>query len=110
MSQNSPSPRDHRIDFLNPVGTGIAERDSDLIGKPAPSIESSGQTMRGTAAGFGAIPSYWSPRKELAGTYDEKWAVVRRPLLPLDYDPKCLLCSPSDEQVPAYLFAASPSS
>src|SRR5262245_48566872 len=37
-SQTSPDTRDHRMDFHNPVGTGIAERDSDLVGKPAPSV------------------------------------------------------------------------
>jgi hypothetical protein len=104
MSQNGPDPRNHRIDFRNPVGTGIAERESDLVGKPAPSVEASGQKLgKGRPAGFGAIASYWSPRKELAGTYDANWAAERRPLLPVDYDPKCLLCSPSDQQVPGYL-------
>jgi hypothetical protein len=104
FDQADPNPREHRIDFRNPVGTGIAARNSHLIGKPAPNIEDPTQKPgKGWPAGFGAIASYWSPRKELAGTYDDEWMVHRKPLLPIDYDPKCLLCSPLDQQVPEYL-------
>lgn len=103
-SQTSPDSRDHRMDLRNPIGTGVAEREIDLVGTPAPSIEDGRQKMgEGSPAGFGAIASYWSPRKELAGTYDAKWAADRRPLLPLDYDPKWLLCAPADQQVAGYL-------
>jgi hypothetical protein len=108
-SQNSSDPRDHRMDFRNPIGTGIAERESDLVGRPAPQVEDSQQKMgKGSPAGFGAIASYWSPRKELAGTFDAKWAAERRPLLPLDYDPKWLLCAPADQQMAGYLTGGEP--
>ena len=30
----------------------------------------------------------WSPRKELAGTFDDDWLANRMPLWPLDYDPR----------------------
>lgn len=104
FDQEDPDPKEHRIDFRNPVGSGVAASKSHLIGKPAPTIEDPAQKLgKGWPAGFGAIASYWSPRKELAGTYDEKWAAQRQPLLPVDYDPKCLLCSPLDQQVPGYL-------
>lgn len=104
FDQKDPNPRNHRIDFRNPVGTGVASDTNHLIGLPAPNIESPSYSMgRGWPAGFGAVASYWSPRKELAGTYDEKWESQRKPLLPVDYDPKFLLCAPLDQQVQGYL-------
>ena len=99
FDQKHPNPQKHLIDFRNPVGSGVAANQNHLIGEPAPNIEDPAQ-KRGKAwpAGFGAIASYWSPRKELGGTYDEKWAAQRKPLLPVDYNPKCLLCAPLDQQ------------
>ena len=32
----------------------------------------------------------------------------RQPLLPVDYDPKCLLCAPLDQQAPGYLKGGEP--
>src|SRR5690606_23468518 len=49
-------------------------------------------------AGFGAIDSFWNPRRQFCGTYDEAWQQQRHPLLPLDWDPRCLLCAPQDQQ------------
>jgi hypothetical protein len=75
-----------------------------LLECPLPNIENPKQKPgKGWPPGFGAIASYWSPRKEFGGTYDEAWAAKRKPLLPADYDPKCLLCAPLDQQVPGYL-------
>jgi len=99
-----PNPKKHRIDFRNPVGTGVAFKKSSLIGKPAPSVvDPNGKMGKGWPAGFGAVAGFWSPRKELTGTYDQKWMEKRQPLLPLDYNPKFLLCSPLDQQVGGYL-------
>lgn len=94
----------HQIDFRNPVGSGVAANQNHLIGEAAPNIEDPAQ-KRGKAwpAGFGAIASYWSPRKELGGTYDDKWAAQRKPLLPVDYNPKCLLCAPLNQQATGYI-------
>ncbi len=97
--QDDPDPRKHRIDLRNPVGTGVAAHPDNLVGKPAPSIED----PSGSPAGFGAIGGWWTPRRELAGTYDERWEAERKPLLPEDWDPRCLLCAPADQQVPGYL-------
>lgn len=100
FDQKAPDPKKHQIDFRNPVGCGVAANQNNFIGKPAPNIEDPKQTMgKGWPAGFGAVASYWSPRKELGGTYDDKWADQRQPLLPEDYNPKCLLCAPLDQQV-----------
>lgn len=104
FDQRDPNPQNHRIDFRNPVGSGVATNINHLIGMPAPNVESPSQGMgKGWPAGFGAVASYWSPRKEFAGTYDDKWQAQRKPLLPVDYDPRSLLCAPLDQQVPGYL-------
>ncbi len=108
FDQEDPNPQKHLIDFKNPVGSGFAAKKSHLFGKPAPNIEDQTQKLgKGWPAGFGAIASFWSPRKELAGTYDEKWTAQRQPLLPIDYDPKYLLCAPLDQQIPGYLLGGN---
>ncbi len=86
------------------MGSGVAANQNNLIGKPAPNIEDPAQKQgKSWPAGFGAVASYWSPRIELAGTYDEKWEVQQKPLLPVDYDPRYLQCAPLDQQIPGYL-------
>ncbi len=104
FDQEDPNPKKHRIDFRNPVGSGVASSKSHLVGKPAPNIENPAQKPgKGWPAGFGAVTSYWSPRKELAGTYDDEWAARRKPLLPQDYSPMHLMCSPVDQIIKDYL-------
>mgnify|MGYP000160836716 CR=1 FL=1 len=88
----------------NPLGCGFVVARSRLIGQRAPSIEYlDDRGGKLTPAGFGAIASHWSPRRELAGTYDERWAASRRPLLPEDYDERFTLCAPDDQQSNGYL-------
>ncbi len=104
-----PDPGRHRIDQRNPVGKGFAVRDRHLVGQPAHSIEyPTGSAAKVGPAGFGALASHWSPRLELAGTYDEKWARSRRPLLPLDYDDRFVLCAPPDQRPPKHLQGGEP--
>jgi len=104
LDQENADPKKHCIDFWNPVGTGVVYQKRDLLGKPAPQIEFATSTRgRKWPAGFGAVASYWSPRKEYAGTYDEKWEAQRKPLLPTDYDSKWLLCAPPDQRVMGFL-------
>lgn len=92
-------PRKQYVDNRNPVGAGAAAQPEHLHGRPAPSIfYPRGAPSRVGPAGFGPIAGHWSPRLELAGTYDENWAQTRRPLLPSDYDPRQLLCSPLDQR------------
>jgi len=96
----SDDPRQQFVDTRNPVGAGAAARDEHLHGRPAPSVfYPRGAPDRVGPAGFGPIASHWSPRRELAGTYDTRWAQTRRPLLPRDYDPTHLLCSPVDQRL-----------
>lgn len=99
-----PDPRKQVMDPRNPVGKGVARDAASLINKPAHSVEyPNGNAGKNGPAGFGAIASYWSPRRELAGTYDAKWVEKRRPLLPVDYDEQFTLNAPTDQRLPKHL-------
>jgi hypothetical protein len=79
------------VEFANPSGVGVARSASDLVGRRAPQIEHperphTSAADRHAPVGYGAILSHWSPRKEHAGTFDERWRALRMPLLPEDYD------------------------
>lgn len=93
-----------RLDPRNPIGRGFASKWSDLEGTLAPNVEyPSGDRAKRGPAGFGAIASYWEPRLGLAGTYDEKWERMSKPLLPADYDPRHVLCAPADQRPETHL-------
>lgn len=99
-----PDPQKQKIFSPNPVGTGIAASPSYLLGRPVANVEFSDAPMRpAEAAGFGAICSYWEPRRQYAGTYDAKWAEQQKPLLALDYDDRWNLCAPVDQQFAPHL-------
>jgi hypothetical protein len=67
----------------------------------APAIEYiSGNPAEIGPAGFGAIDRSWSPRIELAGTYDRTWLERKKPLLPDDYDERHAQSSPMDQRSP----------
>jgi hypothetical protein len=92
-------PQRRRIDPRNPVGRGIAARDESLIDQPAHWVEYlEGDPAQRGPAGYGAIASHWSPRRELQGTFDDAWFKRRRPLLPSDHDPRAALCAPADQR------------
>jgi hypothetical protein len=94
-----PDPRRQKIDLRNPVGRGVAADDRLLVDQPVHNFEYPDRDpAKGGPAGFGAIASYWSPRLELQGTYDKAWEEARKPLLPVDWNPKSLLCSPEDQR------------
>jgi hypothetical protein len=102
-------PRRHGFDRRNPSGRGFAVKSNRLLESPAHSIEYlSGSPAKAGPAGFGAIAAHWSPRVELAGTYDASWARTRRPLLPADYDPRFVLCSPADQRPPKHFLGGEP--
>jgi hypothetical protein len=103
-----PDPARQRMDMRNPVGCGLALRDHRR-GRPLPNFEYPGGNLEKSGpAGFGAIDSFWSPRREWSGTYDKAWQESRLPLLPLDWDPRSLLCSPHDQQPQSYLRGGEP--
>jgi hypothetical protein len=99
-----PDPRKQLIDMRNPVGKGVTKRSARLVNTPAHSVEyPNGNPAKNGPAGFGAIASYWSPRLELAGTYDSSWVDKRKPLLPADYDERFVLSAPADQRLPQHL-------
>ncbi len=102
------NPAEHRLYSSNPIGAGFATRGAHLNGKPLPNIEYPKNLIgswkdRPPPAGFGAIASYWSPRLEWAGTYDEKWMNEKFPLLPNDFDQRFYQCAPDDQQAQGFL-------
>src|SRR5262249_16655390 len=100
FDQSSPDPRKQRLDTRNPVGCGMVAKEGQLL----PNFEYPGKSLASAGpAGFGALDCYWSPRRELQGTYDEAWKKGRFPLLPADWDPRSLLCSPSDQRLAKHM-------
>ncbi|WP_141621418.1 DUF2169 domain-containing protein [Myxococcus sp. AB036A] len=96
--------RKHVSDSRNPVGRGVASREAHLVDQPAHRIEYlRGNPAKSGPAGFGPIASYWSPRLELAGTFDEAWRKTRHPLLPRDFDERFSLCAPADQRPSRHL-------
>ncbi len=93
-----------RMFAANPVGRGHVADRATLLGQPVANIEHPGAApgTRG-AAGLGPICSHWSPRRELAGTYDARWLATRKPLLPEDFDPRFHMCAPLDQQYVPHL-------
>lgn len=103
FDDQDPDPQRQRLDTRNPVGRGCAIRAGRLVGTPVANLSVPGLPLTAGPAGFGAIASHWSPRREHAGTYDARWAAERRPLLPEDFDPRHHQHAPVDQQVTPHL-------
>lgn len=85
----------------NPVGRGIARREEDLIGKPAPRIEDPNHPVaspgkHNVPVGCAPIGRHYEPRRGMAGTYDAAWIENRFPARPDDYDERHENCAPPD--------------
>ena len=107
--QSDPDPEKQQMDSRNPVGCGVATKPEHLIGQAVPNFDyPNGNLEKDGPAGFGALASHWTPRRELTGTYDEAWQQNRLPLLPEDWDPHSLLCSPVDQRPETYLLGGEP--
>ena len=79
------------VELRNPSGTGVAKSKSDLVGQRAPQIEHPKHPFTSAGdqhapVGYGATRPFWSPRRELAGTFDGAWMETRMPLMPRDFD------------------------
>lgn len=101
------------VESRNPAGVGVARSAADLVDRPAPQIEHPARphTMasdRHPPVGVGAIMSHWSPRFELAGTFDERWRTTRMPLVPEDHDPRCNNVAHPSLQFEDHLAAGAP--
>jgi hypothetical protein len=83
----------------NPVGRGLYRDTTSADGMPLANIEARAQpvvsiTDRPSPVGFGPIARSWSPRVELAGTYDQRWIEERAPYYPRDLDPEFFFAAP----------------
>jgi hypothetical protein len=83
----------------NPIGLGFGLTREELVNKPLPNIEDPAQPIRGpmdrpAPVGFGALAAHWMPRKQLAGTYDDRWKQTKLPLLPNDFSPRFFVAAP----------------
>jgi hypothetical protein len=101
--RQATDPNRHGMDQRNPVGVGFALKEEHLAGAAVPNVEDPRRligswTDRPPPAGFGPIASHWSPRVELAGTYDERWEKSRAPLLADNFDERFYHCAPADQQ------------
>jgi hypothetical protein len=98
----------HRMDDRNPVGTGFAVTSNGCIGQRAPNIEYPSQLLRSwhdrpAPACFNAVDSAWTPRRQLAGTYDDAWRRSRFPLWAEDFDRRYANCAPTDQQAQGFM-------
>lgn len=95
----------------NPIGCGLLNAAWLKKARPhemrAPQMEVFGQPFGEThlhkndypVIGLGAIGRWWSPRIQLAGSYDRQWQETRWPNLPRDFDSAYWNCAPADQQI-----------
>ena len=96
-------PKHHGEEPRNPVGCGFRAYHSKVpwVGKPLPNIEDPRQlmsdpTQKVAPTGFGPIGRHWVPRRNYAGTCNQKWMDERMPLLPADFDDRFHNTAPPD--------------
>lgn len=92
--------------LTNPVGLGYAGRKTvaQMHGQPAPCLEDPRRPVKKPGGDYAPvalspIARHWSPRRELAGTYDEQWREAVFPLLPQDFDEAYHQIAPPDQQI-----------
>lgn len=96
---------------FNPAGMGLmsSEKMREAEPFPAPQIGTLTEFQAQDAMapmevhGFGPIARAWSPRRYLAGTYDQNWLRDRHPRLPLDFNPRFWNFAPRPLQITPYL-------
>lgn len=99
----------------NPVGVGFAGTRSaeELIGHPVPNLEDPATPLEHlgqlcTPACLAPCAPQWLPRRAFAGTYDERWQRTRAPYLPVDFDPRFLMCGATEMAFDRYLQGNEP--
>ncbi len=99
----------------NPVGVGFAGTRSgdELVGYPVPNLEDPATPLErlgqlATPACLAPCAPHWLPRRAFAGTYDERWQRTRAPYLPVDFDPRFLMCGASGMAFDRYLQGNEP--
>ena len=103
-----PDPVKQQLYSKNPIGRGFVTKKHHLKESALPNVEHPSHLIsawndRPAPGGFGAIASYWSPRLDWGGTYDEEWMKDKFPLLPDDFDDRFYQCALPDQQVSEFL-------
>jgi len=87
-------------DERNPVGCGFSggRSASDMEGLSVPNLEDAAAPLQQIGqspapACLAPIAPSWLPRRQFAGTYDERWQRARAPYLPDDFDPRFFQCA-----------------
>jgi hypothetical protein len=112
--RSHPDPREHELEPRNPVGVGFRASGSRFEeGLRCPNLEDPARPLKGWGdrpppAGFGFTSPSWEPRSRYAGTYDERWAKDRAPLLPADFDRRFLNAAAPGLVAPGYLRGDEP--
>ena len=106
--RTDPDPTKQQLYSKNPIGRGFSTKKHHLKERPLPNIEQPSHLIsawndRPAPGGFGAIASYWSPRLEWGGSYDEEWMEGKFPLLPDDFDDRFYQSALPDQQVNDFL-------
>jgi hypothetical protein len=106
--RSGSDPAEHRLEARNPVGIGFYTSAAHAIGNALPNVEDPKHLItawndRPIPAGLSCVSWDWSPRRELAGHYDEQWLARRAPLWALDFDPRYHQCAPVDQQLAGHL-------
>jgi hypothetical protein len=100
-------PARHAVEPRNPVGTGFSTGEFEE-GLRLPNVEDPGERIRApkdapAPAGVGFTSPHWSPRADLAGSFDEAWQRSRAPALPKDFDRRHLSAASPGLIAPGYL-------
>lgn len=101
IDDSSEDPKKHGAEERNPIGVGFGLSTDYLKDKPLPNLEDPADKIttwknRPKPVGLGFICKHWQPRRQYAGTYDQKWMEERMPLYPLDFDFRFFLAAPAD--------------
>jgi hypothetical protein len=100
------NPRRHETCLANFAGKGFYPRSKSrrIAGKSAPNTEELGKPVKKPDGSyrpmaFGTIGRAWIPRREFAGTYDQKWIDRVFPFYPDDFDPRYNQAAPPEQQI-----------
>lgn len=94
----------------NPVGVGFAppwwlQGQRRVAAPQVEDVDAPIGDIRGVYAphGFGPLGRSWLPRRQRAGTLDDRWLAERWPVMPEDFDDAYWNCAPPGLVAPGYL-------
>lgn len=112
---HEPEQGESTFEPRNPIGRGFRGKRNggELDGMPLPNLEDPAKPLeqvgdRSNPACFAPIAAAWVPRKNHAGTYDERWRKHRAPYLPEDFNPRFFHVAPQELIAPTYLRGGEP--